>query len=213
MKKVLVFLVLSLLFGSVSFAQVKVGVTAGLNASNFVEDGIDESAFNTNRYGFLGGLVFDLGITKSFSIIPELLYIQKGAGISAESNDGGSIKIMVNLDYVQIPVNFAYKLNMGSSAKLLLFAGPYFGYAISGKNTVEAKINGEKQKESEDVKFGTEDDEMNPLDIGFNIGLGVQVGKGFFKFQVIPGLSNLNNDDSSYKLNNGGVAFSLGYFF
>lgn len=69
--KTLFSLALCLLLGSTSFAQVKVGITGGVSAANFYISDKEYDDFNTNRYGFLGGLVLDLGISKNFSIIPE----------------------------------------------------------------------------------------------------------------------------------------------
>ena len=212
MKKTLFILVVSLIFGSASFAQVKVGLTAGLNAANFVYSEKDDDPFNTNRYGFLGGLVFDFGLTKNFSIVPEILYMQKGAGVTIKEDSKNSATSMTNLDYVQVPLNLTLKFNMGRSAKFLIFAGPYAGYAISAKSVTETKIDGVKEKETEDLDLGTGHDEMNPLDYGVNVGLGFEFGKSFFKLQVNAGLSNLFNHDN-YTLTNGGIALSLGYYF
>jgi len=212
MKKVLFFLVFSLLFGSASIAQVKFGATAGFNAANLVVDDKDADVFNTNRYGFIGGLVADISINKKFSIMPELLYIEKGAGISGKDENGNTLDITMNLDYIQIPVNLAYKFHVGRSSNIFLFAGPYFGYAFSANWKGETIVDGEKEKKSEKIDLGKGEDELNPLDIGFVIGLGFQYGQGFFKLQVISGSTNLNNFDS-YTMTNGGIALSAGYYF
>jgi len=212
MKKVLFILALSILFGSASIAQVKFGVTAGFNAANLVVDDKDNDVFNTNRLGFLGGLIADFSITKNFSVIPELLYIQKGAGISAKDDDRNKLDITMNLDYIQIPVNLAYKFNIGRSSNISIFAGPYFGYAISANWKGETIVDGEKEKKTEKIDLGKGEDELNPLDIGFVIGLGFQHGPGFLKLQVISGSTNLNNFDS-YTMTNGGIAISAGYYF
>jgi len=212
MKKTVFILVVSLIFGSASFAQVKVEVTAGVNAANFVYSEKDSDPFNTNRYGLFGGLVIDLGVSKNFSIVPEILYMQKGAGVKIKEDSENSITMMTNLDYVQVPLNLTLKINVGSSAKFLIFAGPYAGYAISAKSVTETKINGVKEKDTEKLDLGKGEDEMNPLDMGVNIGLGVEFGKSFIKAQVNAGLSNLFNHDD-YTLTNGGIALSAGYYF
>ena len=212
MKKTLFILAVSLILGSASFAQVKVGLTAGLNAANFVYSEKDSDPFNTNRYGFFGGLVIDLGLTKNFSIVPEILYMQKGAGVTINEDSRNSGTMMTNLDYVQVPLNLTLKINMGSSAKFLILAGPYAGYAISAKSVTNATIDGVKEKETENIDLGKGEDEINPLDMGVNVGLGFEIGKSFFKIQVNAGLTNLFNHDH-YTLNNGGIALSYGYYF
>ena len=213
MKKTLFILVVSLFLGSASFAQVKVGLTAGVNAANFIFSEKDLEPFNTNRYGLCGGLVIDLGVTKNFSIVPEILYIQKGAGVTIKEDSKNSEKMMTNLDYVQVPLNLTLKINMGKSAKFLILAGPYAGYAISAKSVYETKIDGVKTKDTENLDLGKREDEINPLDIGANIGLGFEFGKLFFKSQVNAGLKNIINNNNNFTITNGGVALSLGFYF
>jgi len=212
MKKTLLILVASLFLGSASFAQVRVGLTAGVNASNFIFSDKDMESLNTNRYGLCGGLVIDLGIAKFFSIVPEILYMQKGAGETIKEDSKNSEKMMTNLDYVQVPLNLTFKIKMGKSAKFLFFAGPYAGYAFSAKAVYESTIDGVKTKETDNLDLGKGDDDINPLDIGVNIGLGFEFGKVFLKSHVNAGLTNIVNN-SNFTINNGGVALSLGFYF
>jgi len=209
MKKTIFILVLSLLMGSASFAQVKIGVTAGVNAANFVVSDKEEDDYNRNRYGLIGGLVVDLGITKNFSIIPEIHYIQKGAG-SSESDHGYTSKSMFNIDYIQMPLDLTLKF--GKNFKFLIFAGPYVGYAISAKVKGEYTYDGETKKYDEKITLGKKEGELNPLDFGVDLGLGFQYGRGFLKLRCLAGLSNLQNN-SSLKFSNAGIALTAGVLF
>jgi len=74
MKKVLSVVILNILFISSAFARPpEIGVTAGLNVSN-------TTRFSDNSFkaGFQAGVIADFGITNNFSIIPELLFSQRG---------------------------------------------------------------------------------------------------------------------------------------
>ena len=209
MKKTILLGVLSLIFASVSFAQVQVGITAGLSGSSFIESGEDAQDFNY-LVGFQGGLVVDFNLTPKFSVIPELLFSQRGAYQKFEEADNSknTIKYFCTINYVQLPVNVAYKFN----PKWFIFAGPYVGYAISGSQKQETNINGEKETETEDIEFGSGISQMNPLDYGVNFGAGMNFGKGFIKLQYNLGLGNLYNHSSATLKNTNG-AITVGYFF
>ena len=208
MKKIFFAGVLSLLFASASFAQVKLGVTAGLNASNVIEENNEGSKY---KAGFQAGLVADFGITENFSIIPELLFSQRG-GKDEISEEGYKMSSSTTLNYLQLPVNFAYKFNVGYGSKLFIFAGPYAGYALSGKRKVDLKLGNGTDSGSGDIKFGSKEDEVKPFDFGLNAGIGYEYEKVFFKLQWNPGLANLTNV-SGYSSKNTNVAVTVGYYF
>ena len=197
MKRTFIVGILSILFVSASFAQTRIGITAGLNASNVNISGDGNSVSSNYKAGFQAGLVADFGISENFSIIPELLFSQRGCKF--KGFDGS-----LTLNYLQLPVNLAYKFDVGYGSKLFIFAGPYVGYGISGKS----KFDGS----SEDVKFGSKEDEMKALDFGINVGVGYEYEKVFFKLQFNPGLINLNNYDTPTTKNTN-IAVTAGYFF
>ena len=219
MKRLFFVGILSILFVGASFAQFRIGVTAGLNASRMVGSGGGESEHTDFKAGFQAGVVADLGITENFSIMPELLFSQRGGkGKDVWEEEGINVDVTqsITLNYIQLPVNVAYKFNMGYGSKLFIFAGPYVGYGLSGKIKVKGEYGNVNASESTDIKFGSaKDDEyayMKGLDFGLNAGVGYQYENIFFKLQYNHGLGNLN-DDSNYSLKNQNVAFSVGYYF
>jgi len=190
MRKIFLTGILSILFVGISFAQApRVGVTAGLNVSNFTGD----ASGLKYKAGFQAGVVADFGITQSFSIMPELLFAQRGAKVSE-----GAISVSTNLNYLQLPINAAYKFDVGMGSKVFVFAGPYFGYGISG---------------SSGVKFGSSADEVKAFDFGLNVGVGYEYEKIFLKLQFNPGLMNLNNESGAGSVKNTNIAVSVGYYF
>ena len=213
MKKIFFTVILTILYVNAPFAQVKIGVTAGLNASNFLESGSGTTSHDY-KAGFQAGLVADFGISDNFSIVPELLYSQRGDKSKLKITDKDGKKSFtlgsLNLNYLQLPINAAYKINLGNSSKLMIFAGPYLGYGISGKIKSEAK-SGSKKNNSDKIKFGSKEEEIKPFDFGVNAGIGYQFENVFFKLQYNPGFINLDNK-KNHSLKNTNVAVSVGYY-
>ena len=207
MKKIILLGLMSILFVGITFAQTRIGITAGLNASNVTTNN-DDVSFDY-KAGFQAGLVTDFAITENFSVIPELLFSQRGFKMKV-GVENIEASVSTTLNYLQLPINLAYKFDVGYGSKLFIFAGPYVGYGIS--TSVSGKAKGFTASSSNAVKFGSKDGEINPLDFGLNVGIGYQYEKVFFKCQFNPGFANLSNvkDVTSKNIN---VAVTAGYFF
>jgi hypothetical protein len=199
MKKVILVILVALSAVTMNAQEIKFGVTAGLNLSNWSGDDEDTKL----KPGFQVGVVADYALTESFSIAPELLFAQRGW----KAKESG-LSISTTLNYLQLPINALYKFNIADDSKFLVFAGPYFGYGLSG--TMKAKYDGES--ESEDLKFGSDDDQLSAFDFGVNVGIGYQYNKFFIKAQYNLGLGNLSND-SDDSIKNTNIGISIGYLF
>jgi hypothetical protein len=194
-----------------------------LNVSNIKESG-EIATSNNFKAGFQAGVVADFGITENFSIIPELLFSQRGAKAKNSDLEGtGFSGASTTLNYLQLPINAAYKFDVGNGSKLFVFAGPYLGYGISASS----KVEGGEQGLSADMKFGS-NEMLKAFDFGLNVGVGYQYDKVFFKLQYNQGLTNIYNTENITKFyndygidinfnnssgKNQNIAFSVGYFF
>jgi hypothetical protein len=203
MKKVL-FTVVLCCVAATTFAQlnVKFGVTAGLNVSN---ETLSAGSFSLSpdwKAGFQAGVIADLSLSPSLSIMPELVFSQKGC-----KSDVETVTVTETINYLTLPVNLAYKFDLGLAGTLFPFAGPYVGYALSG--------NYKEGSESVKINFGSDEDEYKALDFGLNFGLGYQFEKLLFRLQYNLGLSNIGNviEGADYSVKNKNVAVSVGYFF
>ena len=178
-------------------AQANFGVRAGLNLTNMNFSGGGISFTPDMKTGFQAGIVGELG-TKSFVIQPGILFAQQGF------KQGGWT---TTLNYIQVPVNAIYKVNLGV-AKLLLQAGPYLGYGISGK---AKNSDGESQK----VTLGSgEGDFVKPIDFGLGVGAGVQFGVIQAGIGYNFGLANLSKvEEGDAKITNNGWAITLTCLF
>ncbi|WP_040497602.1 porin family protein [Fulvivirga imtechensis] len=109
----------------------KGGVKGGLNLSNLYIDDIEDENVRT---GFHVGVYRQLMLGPSFAIQPELNYSTKGA--EAEYNIiGFEGERKFNLNYIDLPVLFTFKL--GDDADIHI--GPYVGYLVG----VSTSTNGD----------------------------------------------------------------------
>ena len=199
MKKIFLTLVLCSFAGAMFAQGIKFGVTAGLNVSNQTAKMGSISISPDWKAGFQGGVFMDYAFSPNLSLIPELLFTQRGA---KSTTDG--VTSSETLNYLQLPINLAYKFDVSNGQKVFPFAGIYLGYALSGTD----KFGSESTK----VTFGSGENDMKAFDYGVNLGVGYQYEHFIFKVQYNLGLANLSNvSDYSYKNKN--VAVTVGYMF
>ena len=188
-----------------------VGIRAGFNLTNMSSkyDGMKQSA----KYlpGFQVGIIGAFATTENFAIQPGVLFATQGARFDYSYEEGESMKGATNLSYIQIPINFQYIIGL-EGMKLLLQAGPYIGYAVSGKSKSESTWDGKTEKFEQKIEFGSDGDKVRPFDFGIGLGVGlnfnnIQIGLGYNL-----GLANLTNYDKASTKNNG-FALTLTYMF
>jgi hypothetical protein len=196
-------------------AQFNLGMRAGFNLTNITEKFNDYKPTDVKYVyisGFQIGLVSEWTVSGTFAIQPTVLFTTYGGRKKGIDFDG---KYTRYVNYLQIPINALYKMNLGRT-KLFLQGGPYLSYALSGKykwvNNFDWYDSGEQE-----ITFGYNHDEamMRPFDFGLGIGAGIQ----FNNFQVglgyNLGLANLSTQPKAWKhsLKTDGFAATLTYLF
>ena len=206
-KRIYIVLLAAVLTASYAQAQLTFGARAGLNLTNVFQE--DESG---NLKGLDWKPGFQIGAAAEYDLLNEEIYFQTGIlfsqqGMKTEGSLLGSkVKLMWNLNYIQIPINLVGKVDLGSTT-FFLQAGPYLGYGIGGKLTAEA--GGEST--SEKIKFGSGDDaDFRAFDLGLGAGAGFQFGNLQTGLGLNYGLVNLGKD---VKVKNIGLVFTLTYMF
>ena len=125
MKKFLSIILLTAAISLPSQAQIKFGAKAGVNLTNmsFSESVGDKS----NRAGFFVGptVLINLPIV-GLGIDASALYDQREGKAGDETLKSSSI---------QVPINVRYGFGLGSIAEVFAFAGPQFGFKLSGDKT------------------------------------------------------------------------------
>ncbi len=152
MKKLFAVVLMAVAFAMPSKAQFSWGIQAGLNMSNVsVKDAAeDASGAIKSRTGFFVGptVKFTLPIV-GLGIDASALYDQREGKSGTETIKSSSI---------QIPVNVRYGIGLGSIAEVFAFAGPQFGFKLSG-----------------DKNFGSEEWTLKSSNLSANIGIGATV--------------------------------------
>ena len=90
-------------------AQSGFGVRLGMNFNSMSDIEMNDISGSVNKKtGFHAGVLYKLDLPAGFAIQPELLYIQKGGSVDAQSSassnifsKGGEFK----MHYLQLPVN------------------------------------------------------------------------------------------------------------
>ncbi|HEX8277271.1 MAG TPA: porin family protein [Segetibacter sp.] len=218
MKKILL-VVAATVVATVSFSQVRVGIQAIGNAGSASIETTDiENVKKPMQIGVGAGLAADFSISDHFSIKPSLNFLQKKSRFEYENPEieGKIFSVNTTLNYVELPVNFVYKIPT-QSATVYFGAGPSLGYGISGKMVAKGwEIEGNQPvavNESLDA-FKKEDKGgagLKRLDVSANALAGIEFKNGLYvNAGYMMGLSNLIKED---KYKNRGLQLTVGFMF
>ena len=156
MKKIFAVVLLAVAFAMPSKAQFSWGIQAGLNMSNIsVKDAADNvgTAVKSRTGFFVGPTVkFTLPLV-GLGIDASALYDQR-EGRAEVAGMSETIKS----SSIQIPINVRYGFGLGSVAEVFAFAGPQFGFKLSG-----------------DKDFGVAEWTLKSSNLSANIGIGATV--------------------------------------
>ena len=212
-------------------AQVQWGIKGGGNLSAMLLK--DETGYIRVklRPGFhLGGMA-DLALSDKFSFQPSLLLTSKGFTI--DKSGGATVRygvdrIKFTSYYIELPVNFIFKPQVGNG-KMLLGAGPYIAYGLGGHWKAEANGMGVTGKlkflndySDNDSSFGGNSRKIpytKPFDFGANILIGYEFHKNLYfhlngqlgLLDIDPSYNGISDETSSVKTAQGGL--SIGYRF
>ncbi|MFT3993023.1 MAG: porin family protein [Dysgonomonas sp.] len=197
--KVILFAV-ALLIGANANAQLGIlpfsfGIKGGVNSSNFGGDAKDTSS----KAGWNAGLTLDVSLPASFYVASGVELTTKGAKFEGL---GFEEKASANPLYIQVPIHLGYKISLVPTTKLVIHAGPYWAYGLTGK----VKVDGEK------TDFFGKNGIAKKNDFGIGVGAGVKVlilniGVGY-DF----GLANISDVDGT-KIRNRNAYVSAGISF
>ncbi|MDT3740976.1 MAG: porin family protein [Candidatus Kapabacteria bacterium] len=192
------------------------GIKAGLNLSDMYNKRDQEEVQSNMKPGFHIGATAEFPISKMFAFESGILLSNKGYKVDISETQGGvtaTIKQNVSMYYLDIPITAKLYLPVGS-AKFCFLAGPYLALGLSGTATTELTVNGQTQKKDEDVNFGSDEDELKPLDYGLIFGAGIEFSNFTFGINYNLGLANLlNNTEFNSTINHKVIGISAGYKF
>lgn len=218
------FTLMFILATSLSFAQssddsrTSFGVLGGINMQNLNgKDASGNTLENSIIIGYNVGINVQLPIVPQFYFQPGLMFSTKGA-----KNTETLITSTYKLSYIELPLNFVYKAQLGSGYIMLGF-GPYLAYGIGGNAThvggiinIDSKIEFQNEVDLAELLSATY---FRPFDAGGNILFGYELSNGLFiqlnaqlgMLNLKPKVNGLSDDKATIK--NTGFGLSLGYRF
>ncbi len=183
MKRIFLLIAASLLVFSAQ-AQFDLGAKLGVNANQLVasQDDLKSDGF---KYGVVAGAFARISLGNVY-IQPELLFSQKGANLKGEGNLSSLGTIERNINSLDVPVLVGYKFGNGLFRANL---GPVLSFPISAK---ESGVQGSRYSDS-----------VGGANIGYQVGIGMDISKLTIDLRYEGGLSGVGRD--SYNI--GGTNF------
>ena len=192
MRKIVLLIVLIFCM-SVGNAQVRFGVKAGLNLTDFSYSNVYYGSYQS-KTNFNLGVMLSVPLSPVFYLQPEMVYSGQGAIYNDESNN---VTLHYNYDYLNVPVLIKYQ----SAAGIFIETGPQIGLLLSAADT---KTNLDQISNS------------NTIELAWATGLGYQIPKIHLgvdaRYNI--GISNVNSTyTNSGPMHNSVYQFGIFYFF
>ena len=197
-------------------AQLSVGPKGGATL-NTISGNAPAGTDKAMTIGYQFGAAVNYGFNKTFSLQPEVVFIQKGGKTNSSATDDFA---QMSANYLEVPILAKAQFG-GEKFKGFVVLGPYAGYWAGGKN--KASVLGTETNESIDFDNDLDDDgyKHNRIDLGINGGIGMQYalwkGNIFLDARYGFGLFDMNKyktEPNGYKTQaNRSVEVSLGYMF
>jgi hypothetical protein len=169
------------------YAQVSGGVLGGVNFSKASISGEDATGIDTEfQTGLIVGGFFNLPVSSTVSIMPEVAYSQKHSKL-VFSEDGDEFSQKLAVDFLSIPVLFKFGAQEGG---FYVVAGPGLNFRTKAEAR-DAEVNGEEFPDADEDL----DDETESFDFSLIGGLGWARGNFGFEGRYDHGLTNLNKDE------------------
>jgi outer membrane immunogenic protein len=198
-------------------AQIIPGLKGGINLATMAqENGPDIQS----TIAATGGLSFDLNLWNHFTLQPELLFIQKGSKTEYDIL-GLKFEQIITLNYIEVPVLAKVRFgNYGEDEDFGFYAaaGPWAGFAISGKSRTTQFLSGGIRGDSvvEEFKFDDSDNRKR-FDYGASGAVGIVLNRiiieGRYNYGLAKILPATTGMDNSPVQQTRGISVTLGVVF
>jgi outer membrane protein OmpA-like peptidoglycan-associated protein len=192
-------------------AQVRLGILGGVHSANVLETnslpGWDTAVkkFERSRTGFQLGVMVEVPLGHhGFFFQPSVVYTTKGRNYTRNNDSVTALltdtiynKSLLELGYVEVPLNITYKFPITSNRRNSLFvsAGPYFGFFFNGHVTTESLTasSNEYYNVTKPVSVGSGPDTYKTFDFGVNGRVGLEMGNVQLSGYFSQGLTSFYN--------------------
>lgn len=212
---VLVAMALMMFVASGAFAQDEkpyyFGIKAGLNMGKFSGDDTFEESY---AMGMAGGLVMGYNMSEMFTLMPGVLFMQKG---SKETYPDEDVEMTWKFYYVDINVLAKVTVPTEGNIKPHFLAGPYLGIKASHGWSSDPEADDATAKETDEQL----DEYLKGTDFGLIFGAGIDYVLDSGHMITLEGryglgLTSIIDDDpeeGSVDVKNNSITFLLGYSF
>jgi len=201
MKKLFTILTVFALSTAIAYSQTQYGAVVGLNMANVAGDDVDDTDM---RLGIRLGASFSKELSDAVILNSGFLYSVKGFSYDVEMINLSTLAIEevdadLSLNYLEIPVNFAFSV----ADQLSLMAGFYSAFLVGVSNTVDG----------EDMDADTDD--FSSIDFGIGLGAEFSINDAISinaGYQM--GLSEIDDEGDVDAKNSNilvGMTYSFGY--
>jgi len=182
-----------------SFAQFKLGIQAGYLSAQSIDKGNDQQYYNLSGIPtFEAGVVAEQPLGKHIFFETGLTFIEKGNSKSPTAFANSGSTTTTKIDYLQIPLDLAYKTNLNKEVKLMIASGFYIARGIAGteKGTTKSSI-GVTSTVDKKIQFTNNNDNsstntlVKPFELGYNFNAGIEWQKFQFTATFSRGFGNI----------------------
>lgn len=208
-----------------SHAQFQVGPTIGVNVATVQYSKEAREDIRDGGAKIQPLLKLQIGVTGEYAL-SDLLFLQSGllfngAGVKYSYNfDDFGVDVKgstrTSITYLDIPLTARYQLAEFDGFSLSGWGGLIIGVALSGKITTVARVNGERESDSESLDFGSSrSDDLKGSDLRLALG-AIAESEDYpvqLKVSLQQGLSDIYPDRfTTYSWRNFLLSFSATYF-
>ena len=162
-----------------------------------------QDVITSPKFGFNIGAFADFDFAHNMAIQSGLFFTTKGSRENVRVSDGME-RIVTNFLYLQVPVHFAYKIDVSPGMRVVFHGGPYVAYAVGGS----VRVNGERDRNA----FGCRVIQYQPFDWGLGIGVGGEFERILVGIGWDFGLFDISNQ-SNVRSRNQSAFLTVGYRF
>lgn len=215
MKKVFTFAAAVLIFAGMAKAQL--GVNVGYAPQTYTStytNGNNSNTTTSSMTGLFAGVNYNTPLSGALSVSVGLQGRFNTSGDTTNANvvvASGSVKTKNTQLLLDVPVLLNYGFNLGSAAKLSVFAGPTISYALMGKTktvTTVTVLGNSTTNESESDWYGDNSNRKN-LDVSATLGVVLSYNQFRLFGGYNMGLLNLTSADNT-TLKGSNVFFGVG---
>ncbi len=228
MKKTVTWLVLGLCLAFTGFSQ-KIALIGGVTGSGVKEKNELVGWDSTTKPHYSGRTGIQLGFLADVPLLANnkwflqtgIIYQPKGRKFfqiydtaTAELTDTFLSRKNSYLNYIEFPVNLAYKVSIGKNGWFVFSGGPYFSFFYKGNEESQTRLFSTNDFNDNDEKYSTgrEQFKVKTMDVGINLRAGIETPSIYFSGFFSRGLSSFYQAPypGTFKHKMGGV--TLGFW-